>query len=309
MTTHLAQVDPVLPPEIEREIFEIAALASLESIPLFVLVAQRVRTWMQPLLYRAVATAPAKRRPGSLSEGIMCRAYLKVLNPTSSAVFHDHVRQLYFCGDMNDGEHIERMLSLCSGVVNLALFNTPFAWTLPPVVADLPLQRLTADLETVFPGKVDFTHGLFSQITHLDIFLTILSEEWIAGLGELPRLTHLSLESGEEHAVLFPGILASCSHLEVLLIRWSLDYPEEDFSGFQDDPRAVLVCVSEYLRDWILGATGGEDYWIRAERFICQRKSGEIPSSNYVLDPPPPAISLSRDRKVPFGVGSADRAR
>jgi hypothetical protein len=38
----------------------------------------------------------------------------------------------------------------------------------------------------------------------------------------------------------------------------------------------MSVADSGYLVDWERGATGGDDYWIQAERFIQKRRSGEI---------------------------------
>ncbi|KAJ6505111.1 hypothetical protein C8R45DRAFT_544408 [Mycena sanguinolenta] len=46
--------EPTLPPELERRIFEIAALACPVRIPTLMLVARRVKFLVEPLLYRVV---------------------------------------------------------------------------------------------------------------------------------------------------------------------------------------------------------------------------------------------------------------
>ncbi|KAJ7121829.1 hypothetical protein C8R43DRAFT_1136349 [Mycena crocata] len=45
---------PVLPVELEREIFEIAAHSRPRSVPTLVLVASRVKVWVEPFLYRTI---------------------------------------------------------------------------------------------------------------------------------------------------------------------------------------------------------------------------------------------------------------
>ncbi|KAJ7629850.1 hypothetical protein B0H17DRAFT_1091096 [Mycena rosella] len=45
---------PALPPELERQIFEICALFRPVSIPKLMLVAWRVKQWIEPILYRTV---------------------------------------------------------------------------------------------------------------------------------------------------------------------------------------------------------------------------------------------------------------
>ncbi|KAJ7906692.1 hypothetical protein B0H13DRAFT_2662708 [Mycena leptocephala] len=46
--------DPRLPPELERNVFEIAALSRPTSIPHLMLIAWRVKDWVEPLLYRVI---------------------------------------------------------------------------------------------------------------------------------------------------------------------------------------------------------------------------------------------------------------
>ncbi|KAJ7887124.1 hypothetical protein B0H14DRAFT_2696630 [Mycena olivaceomarginata] len=55
---------PKLPPELECTIFEIAALARPKMIPSLILVAHRVKHWVEPLLYRVIMVVP-RTRPSS----------------------------------------------------------------------------------------------------------------------------------------------------------------------------------------------------------------------------------------------------
>ncbi|KAJ7741701.1 hypothetical protein B0H16DRAFT_1564897 [Mycena metata] len=49
---------PVLPPELERIIFEMAALLRPTNIPNLMRTAWRVKNWVEPLLYRTVFIQP-----------------------------------------------------------------------------------------------------------------------------------------------------------------------------------------------------------------------------------------------------------
>ncbi|KAF8647849.1 hypothetical protein AX16_006517 [Volvariella volvacea WC 439] len=50
-------LEPWFPPEIEREIFELAAMSNLRYAPTLVRVARRVRVWIEPMLYRVIVKA------------------------------------------------------------------------------------------------------------------------------------------------------------------------------------------------------------------------------------------------------------
>ncbi|KAJ7255764.1 hypothetical protein C8J57DRAFT_1518054 [Mycena rebaudengoi] len=43
-----------------------------------------------------------------------------------------------------------------------------------------------------------------------------------------------------------------------------------------DDPRFVMIVVMRYLEDWLVGANGGTDFWVRAELFVAKKRRGEI---------------------------------
>jgi hypothetical protein len=100
----------------------------------------------------------------------------------------------------------------------------------------------------------------------------------------LPSSAHPSLiqyrRRGPETQIRY--ILANSKSLEafVLLV---FEYEKalkqyDEYEYFSDDPRSVVMSVADsgYLVDWERGATGGDDYWIQAERFIQKRRSGEI---------------------------------
>lgn len=198
-----------------------------------------------------------------------------MLDSKQASFLRDHVRHLLMGGDTTSVAIL--ILSRCSGTMDLAL-HCSLGPSFLPIVAILPSQRLSASLYELFGGgEVDFSHVLFTQITHIEIFGTPLSNDFVVGLGQLPRLTHLSfilpfLWSDKDgfYATLFLGVLASCSRLEALfLVFWGLKEIASYNHFAPDDSRSILMLVDDSM-------VGGEDFWIRAERFIAQRQSGEI---------------------------------
>jgi hypothetical protein len=152
----------------------------------------------------------------------------------------------------------------------------------PPLqlISSLPLRRLSANLDELFGhAGVDFRNSLFNQLTHLSIFGTDITDTWPKNLGSLPCLTHLSIYWFNGANPPFRGILAECKLLEVLLLIFVDEYEKESWENYRyfgEDPRSILILVTRFLVDWEKGATGGEDYWVRAEIFIQQRRSGKI---------------------------------
>jgi hypothetical protein len=172
------------------------------------------------------------------------------------------------------------IVSKCKHIHSLALSFASSGPGLLPILSSTPLQRLAADLEALFgsTSDVDFSHGLFAHLTHLNIYTTPVPNAWSAGLAELPCLTHLSV--GVATAAFFRRVVVDCVRLEVAAlvnpdVAWLRDYLKEN-QPFIHDARCVLVVVDDLLDDWELAAHGYEDHWRRAERFIKERRAREI---------------------------------
>ncbi|KAJ7785183.1 hypothetical protein DFH07DRAFT_763788 [Mycena maculata] len=90
---------PRLPPELEREIFELAIFLHLDTMPALLLVARRVYTWLKPLLYQVVALyTPADDPPPEdesvpMSTVFQGRLYtfFKLMESKPASFFHEHV--------------------------------------------------------------------------------------------------------------------------------------------------------------------------------------------------------------------------
>ncbi|KAJ7447391.1 hypothetical protein FB451DRAFT_1536016 [Mycena latifolia] len=275
--------DRRLPAELERQIFELAALTYGGHTNLL-LVAHRVKIWMEFLLYRVLLIY----RPGDESSRPPMARYRDLIHTKSPVFVHDHVRHLFFVG-IQPAEELAKILSVCGATVNVALsiFTGPTAGILP-LLGVLPLERFSAYLASLFtdPTGPDFTHPLFSKLTHLDI-----RDPYLQGRPDftrIPNLTHLSLRRTTVSTTVSAAALAHCTSLQVLVILFhsqsALDQSASGFAEVATDPRFVMLVVDDYKADWEVGARGGEDYWVRAEEAIKRRSAAELLSNSIARD-------------------------
>ncbi|KAK7038298.1 hypothetical protein R3P38DRAFT_2905522 [Favolaschia claudopus] len=281
-----------LPTELEREIFEILALSSPKFIPTLLLVAQRVKIWTEPLLYRTLSVVAKGTELKSVPNAIRISPEdcLELVN-REPVFFHDHVRYLAFKNLSQDDAFL--ILSHCHRLAHLAVFSMYPVPSWLPLLAAMPLLEFSANVDRLFDFlEADFRHPLFTSVTHLDLFEVPAAEGWVEALCSLSHLTHLSFNYDERHfpRIPFHRILVSNKSLQVLVLIFMTDdvIDIEDFSFperkyFTQDPRSVIMVVDRFLDDWEIGTVGGENYWIRAERFIEKRRSGEVPASQYYL--------------------------
>ncbi|KAJ7471599.1 hypothetical protein B0H11DRAFT_2282997 [Mycena galericulata] len=189
---------PKIPPELERYIFELCALADRSGIPSLLRVAHRVHVWIEPLLYHALV----------LDYSQPCR--LTPADSRDAAFLASHVKHLNLTGPMPH-DQLCALLAACTGTTNLALWvPTPLPDLLPFLQA-LTLTRLSADTTHLFGGplRVNFAHPALRALTHLDI-LAAGFDDWrlSAGLATgLPHLTHLAFRD-KFHPHVLRGALA-----------------------------------------------------------------------------------------------------
>ncbi|KAJ6542550.1 hypothetical protein B0H10DRAFT_1970496 [Mycena sp. CBHHK59/15] len=275
--------DPTLPPELERQIFEIAAFLHPESMPALLGVARRVKIWIEPLLYEVLCISldddqtermfqqqPVLQHP--------LDAIHSLIKSRPSSFFHDHVRHISFWDyGLYPADDIIEILAVCDATVNLTLLSVTGGPELLSLLGALQLQRLTVAFNLLFPA-LDFAHPLFAQITHLDVYDNDGWETW-SNVSQIPRLTHLSFHESQIPNPVCQGALTHCKALEVLVIvcstQYILDNDAPDRAALAPDPRFVMLVVVDPLVDWETGARGGEDYWDRAEAFVEKRRSGE----------------------------------
>ncbi|KAJ6504505.1 hypothetical protein DFH09DRAFT_1201308 [Mycena vulgaris] len=278
-----------LPPELERQIFEVAAALYISSIPAFLRVARRVKIWIEPLLYRVLCIylSSSDHEPQTLSLDVIHT----MMDAKSASFFQAHVRHVQFTGYFPP-QRMEKVLSVCKNVVNISLsdaihWETP---TLLRLLKALPLQQLSVKLQQLFPDPlaVDFSHTMFSNITHLEICDRVRGWEtsW-PGLALIPRLTHLSVDNDTIPNPIYQDVLECCKDLQVLVLvyetRMSLVARALARAELATDPRFVMLVWSSRRR-WAEGVRTGDDCWARAEALVSQRRAGETDRYYYPAD-------------------------
>ncbi|KAJ7679491.1 hypothetical protein DFH06DRAFT_1166733 [Mycena polygramma] len=277
-------LNPSLPPELERYIFEICALSRPVGIPTLMLVAWRVKNWVEPLLYRSITVGYTKSLKGyPIFTWDTLRAALRS-KPTS--FFEANVRHLNIFQSLAHPETVgyaEELLSVCTGVENLAISSQVLKKydMIERVAPSMSLRHLytkPAPLFRTFPS----THPLFSRITHLEVKANGGEEDIIcARLPLLPRLTHLAF--GDARFVpQYRTLLPACKTLRVLVTFWGFPPSERMFFvTLARDLRVVFMRRSLHLKDWQMGIHAGVDFWSRAEDWIARRRSGEIDAQEF----------------------------
>ncbi|KAJ7321864.1 hypothetical protein DFH08DRAFT_888794 [Mycena albidolilacea] len=245
-----------LPVELERKIFEIAAQSNSKFIPTLLLVAHRRGRLYDPI------------------DGHVRFDPVRFGSAIQSQTISEHVKNLFTPYENFLLLDLDLILASCSAAQNLVLF--PNQSDLFPFLSTMPLQRLSTALTDVFSVTgVDFTHPLFSRLTHLELMDTLTNavwEEW-KGLTLIPNLTHLAFLI-EKSLAIFQGVLAACPALQVLVsFHW----------GFKGIPYEGIGLEPLSQDTRFIGARGGDDFWVRAEKFIAQRVSGQVDRGTFVL--------------------------
>ncbi|KAJ7434898.1 hypothetical protein B0H11DRAFT_697459, partial [Mycena galericulata] len=183
---------PVFPPELERQIFEICAFSRPVTIRRLILVAWRVKEWVEPLLYRTIAVTHSQPMQGY---PIFSSKYLlSAIRSKPASFFHDHVRNLL----LHSAPHyaIAGILSVCTEADNICIPDLPDSM-LPSIVKLRP-RHLSTSLESLL-DRLQPSHPFFSRITHLDLTAapyrySIPPGIW-SSLSRLPHLTHISFDA------------------------------------------------------------------------------------------------------------------
>ncbi|KAJ7679743.1 hypothetical protein B0H17DRAFT_1206391 [Mycena rosella] len=275
---------PSLPADLERLIFELTATLYPEHMPDLLLIARRVKIWIEPLLYRVLFIYGPEHQGGLGDLHFRPRLhslarYRNFIHTKPASFFHAHVRHVFFVG-IRPADDITEILAVCGASVNIALSLVQMSAPVLPLLGALPLQRFSGYLSNIFTHLTgpDFTHPLFTQLTHLDIRDNYLDswDHW-ADLALVPHLSHLSLrrKRGPHSGAMCGGVLAHCDGLKVLVIVFhsysDLNESAPIFAEVAADRRFVMLVVADYKADWEEGARGGEDYWVRAEEAVKSR--------------------------------------
>ncbi|KAJ7065602.1 hypothetical protein C8F01DRAFT_749784 [Mycena amicta] len=271
----MSGTETLLPPELERAIFEYTAEFYPYAIPRLIRVAHRVLVWIEPIAYRRIEANSSRR----------FSSFLAASRSKPPEFFAQHVRTIFIRNSFDDPlEDACAALALCTSVTRIAGAGPLACQGLLPVIAPMRLERIALFLTHIFPSipTVDFGLPCFQTLTHFDVFdyLQPASEEealvYAAKLCTLPVLTHLSLNGTVPWSAV-EMLLRDCRCLEILVLLW----PYTDESGQEraaqvafDDVRFVMTGYRIYEE----AVWDPPNYWTQAEAFITDKRQGKIDS-------------------------------
>ncbi|KAJ7028822.1 hypothetical protein C8F04DRAFT_49469 [Mycena alexandri] len=273
-------MNPFLPPELEREIFETTVLVYPRSICNLLRVAQRVFEWIQPFLFRTVFVQPRAETMVAF-----LRAIQKMPKSLVANFCHNSVQNLFVHRSSGLDSEIHFVVAACSGVTNFVMMSSDPS--IVPLLATKRLQRFSISLAQLFENGTllpNLRHPVFAHTTHLTLFDHTHNESDWSVFTVLPALTHLCLQSFVHRSQLV-GILAGCPRLQVLVNMHIDTEPEWGLADINarlliDDPRFVLFAFDRsphtYARDFKAGLDGRGDFWAHAAAFVAKKRKAEI---------------------------------
>ncbi|KAK0459927.1 hypothetical protein IW261DRAFT_344087 [Armillaria novae-zelandiae] len=253
-----------LPTELEREIFETAAYMRPSSALDLVLVARKVRTWIQPLIYEMVTL-------GTDDTSL----FLRTMDELPVAFFQQNVKRLCLTVSV-EPEAAARILATCSGLQSLACW-VDFRAVRPqvqfsPLIASQRLQRLSMEIRHFRQLCRDplGRGALFRSLTRLDLIYWEPGELDVWELAALPHLTHLciivrDLPVTEAYLLSVISMCPSLNVMAVLIDEGADPVPTRDW-------RIVWLPYPVMVLDWEAPFRGQEDTWSRAEDIVKARE-------------------------------------
>ncbi|KAJ7461201.1 hypothetical protein FB451DRAFT_1498447 [Mycena latifolia] len=260
---------PVFPPELERQIFEIQALAQPGSI---------LQLMLEPLLYRTFITGRSVYAMFGYRY-FTCATLSSAIKARPATLFRAHVRNLFLMHDAADD--LQPILSVCTSVENLWIANIKDDDVL--LLASFPLKRLSSYFDP-FLRNFPPAHPIFSQITHLELSdIPADTTVWLSRISLIPHLTHLAFHD-PGFLPICPPLLEKCTSLSVLICF--CPYEVELYDGvalLERDVRFVAMSWGHAILDWQMGIHTGLDYWSEAKAYIAKRRAGEIMGPQFWL--------------------------
>ncbi|KAF7368012.1 hypothetical protein MSAN_00867000 [Mycena sanguinolenta] len=275
MSNQFALTEPRLPPELEHKIFQMVALARPKCIPSLMLVARRVKFWVEPLLYRVVfLDTPPLPEQDNLGLPIFAPEAVKQIS-------HNCLRQvrhlLIYAGFV--GEQLQSWLLACTGVTNLCAMFLCTPDILPPISGFTNIKYLTIDVRALCGTTLPLP--LFLTVTHLELLSYTIAGELVdcvlQNISLIPNLTHIAINPHLDELLSHPAL---CANAQLQCIIFFSTVIHLDGSPLLDDTR--FVCIDDgqsYYADWLCGAVFGQTYWSFADEFLAARRAGTIDRS------------------------------
>ncbi|KAF7301620.1 hypothetical protein MIND_00727500 [Mycena indigotica] len=250
------------------------------------LVAHRVKEWIEPLLYRTLAFNPDTVIRGMVACWDVDR-FLQTAAHKPPEFFAKAVRNVLF--SRIDESKIIEVLTLCPNIEKLSLllvgeFGEPLD-SLAAVFNPLSPSQIFCATQDLVQMTRDFEYCVpaFAFLTHLEVLGGYEQdddegpEEAQEFLMTLPQLTHLCFSGG---MILHEDICRNL--LEALPIRiqtfvWSAQESHDLPAELLDDVRFVVIYPPDSTdADWQRGCLNGRNFWTAADEWVALRRAGTV---------------------------------
>ncbi|KAK7053602.1 hypothetical protein R3P38DRAFT_2851179 [Favolaschia claudopus] len=306
-----AAIEPKLPQELERLIFEAAARLSPVHAPSLMLVAWRVKFWVEPFLYRVIyhtsRDQPERHGFPIIPLQVLTKLFVDIDPGCKPSNEHraicEKVQYVYIddadC-DTVPPSLLERIAFSCPNIADIFFQSPSFSeigsttsLSLTALSSLRNLTHLTANTSAhiFLHAPADFTHPLFRNITHLSLndFPALQNAtQAYSSLSSIPNLTHIAFKSFILVFAIFPSLAVAPTQIVCFVVFVPASFAATGrLSAPFDDDRLVAI-VEDGLalgRDWCYSVCGTKrgGYWADAEAFIARRRNGKIPNSRWVI--------------------------
>ncbi|PPR01316.1 hypothetical protein CVT24_006349 [Panaeolus cyanescens] len=266
-------IEPYLPVELERKIFE---LAFNPDDPVtngrMILVARRTRSWLRPMIYRVFSLHSYRRFP----KLAICPDEVNIEEIIGYA------EHLIIDTAQHTTAEAAVLIEICPNIQNLAVWGSHKISELFDTISGLRhLRRLSGTFHTL--TREQLMAPMFSSLTHFELLFP--RRDWpFDALRSFTQLTHFIIYGeGKLSWDQMPFIISFCNSLQALIICTShRDLPEESLHVLDAEPRLVVFEYSmSNADDWIRGAHGQVDIWWYADKFVFARKKHYFRSNEY----------------------------
>ncbi|KAK7041991.1 hypothetical protein R3P38DRAFT_2888014 [Favolaschia claudopus] len=276
---------PRLPPELERTIFEFAAFLNPKDIPNTMLVAWRVKRWMEALLYRIIVATYAEGQHMDFASGcpfVPLRVLLKQVHGKESSSIGLFARRFFCDSSHMEASTLDAVVTACPHLTHLHLYMNANPAHLPILNRLHSLLEVAIDIKTLFRGgAVDFGSPFLRHVTHLELLDDDFEEALLSDLVLISDLTHLSFNIRGTIAPVHNRI-RSITQLKCIVF-FKLRHTAEEMHPSCDDDRLVCISQTSFREDWLRGASTDEDYWALADEFIAAKRVGKVDKSLYFI--------------------------
>ncbi|KAJ7602004.1 hypothetical protein DFH06DRAFT_1399769 [Mycena polygramma] len=172
---------------------------------------------------------------------------------------------------------VETILSACSRLSSLFVSCSRVLDSLQfiPVLDRLEcLRHLSINLESLFEfTPINFAQPFLRNVTHLelsDIYYDLSDHPTglVEGLALLPHLTHVGFYPVIPTAAALHALVRANIRLQCIVFLC-----DEKVEPESEDDRFVGIAPTDFKSNWVRSVTGGNDYWVLAERFIAAKRA------------------------------------